>query len=191
MTKIVTSSLAAAVAMLLASPVWASSITRTSSSAYDASSGLLVQEVVEPDISALRLETDYTYDAFGNKQSITVSGADIVSRGSSSVYDARGQFVSGNTNALGQGESWQYDPRFGAPTSHTGPNGVTTTWSYDSFGRKIQEIRADGTQTKWTYQFCSGVNGGTATCPSGAAYLIQATSLAADGVTPNGPVALG
>ena len=82
------------------------------------------------------------------------------------------------------------DARFGQPTSHTGPNGLTTTWSYDGFGRKILEVRADGTQTKWAYPFCSGVNGGTATCVSGAIYLIQATPLAADGVTPNGPVGI-
>ena len=109
-----------------------------------------------------RLQTDYTYDAFGNKLSTTVSGVDIVTRSSSSTYDAEGQFVSSNTNALGQSESFQHDARFGQPTSQTGPNGLTTSWSYDSFGRKIQEIRPDGTQTKWTYQFCSGVNGGTA-----------------------------
>ena len=29
------------------------------------------------------------------------------------TYDARGQFVTGNTNALGQSESWQFDARFG------------------------------------------------------------------------------
>lgn len=142
--------------------------------------------MVEPDTPTLRRQSDYVYDAFGNKRSVTVSGVDIVSRGSSSSFDPKGQFISSNTNVLGQSESFQYDARFGAPTSHTGPNGLTTTWSYDSLGRKIQEILPDGTQTKWTYRFCSGVNGGTAICPSGAAYLVQATRVAADGVTPTG-----
>jgi RHS repeat-associated protein len=188
MSKIATSSVVTAIALLLSSPSWASSsITRTSSFAYGPTSGLLSQEVVEPDTPTLRLQTDYTYDAFGNKHSVTVSGADIATRASSSTYDARGQFASSNSNALGQSESLQYDARFGQPTSHTGPNGLTTTWSYDSFGRKIQEVRADGTQTKWTYQFCSGVNGGTASCPAGASYLIQETPYAADGTTVNGP----
>ena len=188
MNRIATSSVAAAVAAMLSSPAWASSsITRTSSFAYDAASGLLTQEVVEPDTSALRLQTDYTYDAFGHKVTVTVSGADITSRGSSSTFDAKGQFVSSNSNALGQSESFVYDARFGQPTSHTGPNGLTTTWAYDSFGRKTQETRADGTQTKFTYQFCSGVNGGTATCPTGASYLVKTTPYAADGTTVNGP----
>ncbi len=80
-----------------------------------------------------------------------------------------------------------YDPRFGKPTSHTGPNGLTTTWSYDVYGRKIQEVRPDGTQTKWAYLFCSGYNGGTASCVAGAVYLVQATPYASGGVTQNGP----
>ncbi|WP_246741468.1 RHS repeat-associated core domain-containing protein [Bradyrhizobium aeschynomenes] len=175
---------AAVIALTLAAPAWAaSSITRTSSFAYEAASGLLTQEVVEPDTPALRLQTDYVYDAFGHKQLVTVSGADIAGRSSTSAYDARGQFATSNSNALGQSESFQYDPRFGQPISHTGPNGLTTTWSYDSFGRKIQETRPDGTITRWSYQFCSGVNGGTATCLSGASYLTQETSYAVDGST--------
>jgi RHS repeat-associated protein len=191
MNKIATSSLAAAVAVMLSGQAWASSsITRASSFAYDAASGLLTQEVIEPDTPALRLQTDYVYDAFGHKTSVMVSGVDITTRSSTTTYDAKGQFITGNSNALGQGESWQYDPRFGTPTSHTGPNGLTTTWSYDSFGRKITEVRADGTQTQWAYLFCSGVNGGTASCPTGASYLTQATPLAADGKTPNGPVGI-
>jgi RHS repeat-associated protein len=190
MSRITTRFAAASIVLALASPAWASSsITRTSSFAYDPATGLLTQEVVEPNNQALRLETDTTYDGFGNKLSVTVSGVDIATRASSSAFDAKGQFATSNTNALGQSESFQYDARFGKPTSHTGPNGLTTTWSYDGFGRKILEVRADGTQTKWTYQFCSGVNGGTATCVSGASYLIQETPYAADGATVNGPTA--
>ncbi len=166
----------------------ATSITRSSSFAYDSASGLLTQDVVEPDTPALRLQTDYVYNAFGQKQSVTVSGADVVSRSSTTSYDARGQFATSNTNALGQSETLQYDGRFGQPTSHTGPNGLTTTWSYDEFGRKTQETRSDGTQTRWAYQFCSGVNGGSTSCLSGASYLVQETPYAADGATVNGPV---
>ena len=182
-------STAAGLVAMLSGTAWASSsVTRTLSFAYDSVSGLPVQEVVEPDTPALRLQTDYTYDSFGNKVSITASGADIATRSSAFGFDAKGQFNTGNTNALNQSESWQYDARFGKPTSQSGPNGLTTTWSYDSFGRKTTEVRPDGTQTKWVYLFCSGVNSGTASCPSGASYLVQAESLAANGVTPNGPL---
>jgi len=187
MKKFAKSLVVAAAAILSWSPTWAAStITRTSSFAYDAQ-GVLNQEVVEPDTPALRLQTDYGYDSFGNKTSVTVSGADIVTRSSSSAFSANGQFNSANTNALGQSESIQYDARVGKPTSHTGPNGLTTTFSYDVFGRKTQEVRADSTLTKWIYSFCNGVNGGTATCVSGASYLVTETPYAADGTTVSGP----
>src|ERR1700733_849029 len=132
------------------------SATRTSSFAYDATSGLLNQEVIEPNTTALRLQTDYVYNAFGQKTQVTVSGVDITTRSANTTYDTKGQFVTSATNALSQSESWAYDARFGLPTSHTGPNGLTTTWTYDTFGRKTLEVRADGTQTTWSYQFCSG-----------------------------------
>ena len=48
--------------------------TRSSEFSYDSASGLLIQEVVEPDTPALRLITDYGYDVYGNKVSVTVSG---------------------------------------------------------------------------------------------------------------------
>jgi YD repeat-containing protein len=166
------------------------SATRTSSFAYDPASGLLTQTMIEPNTSSLTLETDYVYDAFGNKTSVSVSGVDITTRTNTTTYDAQGQFALTDANALNQSESWQYDPRFGKPTSHTGPNGLTTTWSYDAIGRKIQEVRPDGTQTTWAYLYCSGVNGGTASCPTNGAYLMQATPLASDGATQNGPMAI-
>jgi RHS repeat-associated protein len=182
---------AAALALALCA-IWpnassAQTATRTASFAYDAG-GQLIQEVIEPAIPALALETNYVRDTFGNKISNTVSGIDIASRTTATAFDARGQFVVSNTNALSQSESLQFDPRFGTPSSQTGPNGLTTTWTYDSLGRKTLEVRPDGTQTQWAYQFCSGVNGGTATCPTGAAYLVQATPLASDGATQNGPI---
>src|SRR5690242_5230753 len=118
--------------------------TRNTSFQYQAGSGLLTQEVVEPNIPALRLEKDYTYDAFGNKTATSVSGIDIATRSSTVTYDAKGQFVVRNTNALNQSETFVYDAGIGAPTSHTGPNNLTTRWFYDALGRQIQEIRPDG-----------------------------------------------
>ncbi|WP_454645471.1 RHS repeat-associated core domain-containing protein [Bradyrhizobium liaoningense] len=145
--------------------------------------------MVEPDTPALRLQTDYGYDSFGNKTSVQVSGTDIVTRSSSSAFSANGQFNTTNTNALNQSETIQYDARFGKPTSHTGPNGLTTTFSYDGFGRKIQEVRADGNMTKWSYRFCNGDPIG-AGCPSNATYLVAELPFAADGTTINGPVVI-
>ena len=109
MTKAVAAYLAMTVAIMLSGTAKAqTSVTRTSSFTYDAASGLPIQEVVEPDTPTLRLQTDYGYDAFGNKVSATVSGVDIATRGSSSSFDAKGQFTNSNTNALGQSENLQY-----------------------------------------------------------------------------------
>jgi RHS repeat-associated protein len=180
----------ALLAILAASPARAASVTRTASFTYDPGTALLIQGVIEPNTPALRLESDYLYDAYGNLTSTSVSGGDIATSTDTTTFDALGQFVTGNTNAVGQSETTQYDPRYGALTSQTGPNGLTTTWSYDAFGRKVLEVRPDGTQTAFSYQYCNGVNGGTANCVPNGSYLIQSKPLAADGVTKNGPLTI-
>src|SRR5215470_6181423 len=79
-----------------ASPAAATTLTRTSSFAYDAASGLLTTETIEPGTlnvgtPTLLLQTVYTYDAFGNKIAATVSGGpggNIITRTSKSTYGA-------------------------------------------------------------------------------------------------------
>lgn len=159
----------AAVTSTIPGPV---SQTRASAFEYDPASGLLTREIIEPDIPGLRLTTDYVYDAYGNKTSMTVSGQDVVSRTSTTTFDAQGRFAIGSANALGHSESRAFDSRFGSATSLTGPNGLTTTWSYDGFGRKMSETRADGTSSAWTYTLC--VTG----CPANAVYFITASATA-------------
>lgn len=173
-----------------ASTAAAETAMRVSSFEYQPSTGLLIEEKIEPDIAALTLTTTYTYDAFGNNLSATAGGQAVTSRSTSSTYDARGQFAIISTNALGQSESIEYDAKFGVPVSKTGPNGLTTTWTYDGFGRKTLETRPDDTQTSWTYLYCQGVNGGTQSCPQPAlsGYVVTETPLAADGTSPNGPI---
>jgi RHS repeat-associated protein len=189
-----------------ASPVYSATLTRTSSFAYDAATGLLTKEVIEPDTSTLCVVTEYTYDAYGNKTAastrncngssgeaaVPTGDAVIQSSTTSNTYDARGQFPVSSSNALAQSESKTFDPKWGTPLSLTGPNGLTTNWQYDNFGRKTKEIRADGTQTKWDYLYCNGITGGVANCPSvggaAGAWLVQETPLASDGVTANGPI---
>ncbi len=143
------------------------SATRVSAFAYDPVTGLLIQEVIEPDTPALTLTTDYTHDVYGNRLSATVSGSDIVTRTTSTSFTLNGQFADSATNALGHSETRAFDPRFGAATSLTGPNNLTTTWDYDGFGRKTREVRADGTETAWNFDLC------VAQCPAGAVYLVQ------------------
>jgi RHS repeat-associated protein len=170
------------------------SITRTTAYEYDAATGLLTKEIVEPDNTQLRIDTSYpiaNYDAYGNRTLTTVSSpatgtAAIAARSSSSAYGARGRFVASRSNEMGHSETRAFDARFGTPTSLTGPNQLSTTWRYDNFGRKINETRADGTQTKWDYLYCSGTNGGTAACPAAAKYAVMMTPLLPGGSTASG-----
>ncbi|MFT3848691.1 MAG: RHS repeat-associated core domain-containing protein [Propionivibrio sp.] len=190
----------------LSQPALSATQTRTSAFAYDAVTGQRTKEILEPDNGALCLVTDYVYDAYGNRtvsvqrncngtngEAAPPSGDAVIEvRTTTDTYDSRGQYPVNSSNALSQTESKTYDPRWGKPTRLTGPNGLSTTWSYDGFGRKIKEVRADGTQTQWDYLYCAGINGGTASCPTiggaAGAWLIRETPLASDGVTPNGPI---
>lgn len=160
----------------------ATSETRTSSFSYDTATGLLIQEVIEPNTPALTLTTDYVYDVFGNKTSVTVSGGSgataITSRTTTSTYDARGQFATSTTNALGHSESRTYDAAFGVMLSLTGPNTLTTNWTYDSFGRQVSESRADLTSTTITREWCDGFQGesGNTNCPTNGVLALTTQS---------------
>lgn len=163
------------VAVLLAAGVAlhaaAETKVRTSSFAYGAT-GLLTQEVVEPSRPDDCLETTYTHDAWGNKETATskpctgATGYTIASgeaRTTRTSHAPDGRFPRTTTNALGQSETRDYDARFGTVSRLTGPNGLTTTWEYDGFGRKTRETRADGTFTTWSYLPCTATG---ASCPS-------------------------
>ena len=154
--------------------------TRVSTFEYAPATGLLKKEIVEPDQPQYRLDTAYTFDAFGNRVSVTVSSpatgtAAIVTRATTTGYDPQGRFPTTVTNALGHTETRVFDARFGAVTSLTGPNNLTTAWQYDGFGRKTRETRADGTYTVWTYAACD------AACPAWGVYRIVTQVYAADG----------
>jgi RHS repeat-associated protein len=150
--------------------------TRTSSFEYD-TQGLLKKEIVEPlTVVPLDpnncLQTSYTYDAFGNKATVstaTCAGGTApattsatVARTASTSFGTDGRFPVTSTNALNQSETKLFDARFGTITSLTGPNGLTTTWQYDTFGRKTRETRADATYTTWAYKLCTDAG---ANCP--------------------------
>jgi RHS repeat-associated protein len=146
------------------------SITRTSSFSYSSTTGLLTQEVVEPNNSALKLTTTYGYDAFGNKTSVSVADSGGTTRTTTTSYTTNGRFPASSTNAANQTETYAYHATWGGITSLTGPNNLTTTWTYDNFGNKTQENRADSTSTviltKWAG---SGA-------PSGAKYFTETTT---------------
>jgi RHS repeat-associated protein len=121
--------------------------------------------------------------------------ATFTARGASTTYSADGRFPltstvglngSGGVTSLSQTETRVFDSTLGVMTQLTGPNQLSTQWKYDAWGRKILEKRADGTGTKWEYQYCTGMYSGggtTISCPTIAgavgAYAITATPVAA------------
>ena len=182
--------------------------SRSSAFEYDAN-GLLTAEIIEPDNPQLCVRTEYLYDSIGNRtQTLTkncpgASGTALftqrqltASYAANAVNLVAGQYPTSTTNALNQSETKQYDNRFAAVTKLTGPNGLSTQWQYDSFGRKTKEIRADGTQTTWVYEYCNAAYGtpvAATACPSlnagntaTLAYVITTTPQNSAGVQ-NGP----
>lgn len=171
----------------LIGPAHAGSVTRTSAFEYDATTGLVTKEIIEPGNSDLCVVTVHEYDSFGNRTKSTTRNCNgsigsvaphnseatapaagskslFATRTVSATYSADGRFPIKNTNALNQSEDGGYNARLGVPTYLIGPNGrlgpnalVTATWAYDSWGRKVFEGRADKTGTRWTYEYCSTV----------------------------------
>lgn len=144
-------------------------VTRASSFTYDAD-GLLKTESVQPGDFTYGVTTQYDYDSFGNKTKVWVINTDrsVDSSGNyvlggptwrttETAYDSNGRFPVWTKNALGHQENYtNYDQSLGVLKSMTGANDLPTDWSYDGFGRKLLEVRADGTQTITTYKWVSG-----------------------------------
>ncbi|MEI9988944.1 MAG: FG-GAP-like repeat-containing protein [Rhizomicrobium sp.] len=176
------------------SVVGSSDIVRHTCFQYESGTGVLTREEIEPSSSACNssfgtytVEIDYTLDSYGHRTATATSGDAITSRSSGAGFDSFGEFQTSGTNALSQNESWTHSAAFGSSTSHTGPNGLTTSWTYDTFGRITQETVPIGTKTNTSYAYCSGVNGGSASCPTNGAFLRNVTPVASDGVTQIGP----
>lgn len=107
---------------------------------------------------------------------ISGSGSVVSRRTSKSSYveNSDGTATVTSWNAKDHKETQTVDLRIGAPTSSTGPNGLTTRWYYDAFGRKVAEVRADGTSSATAYKTCV-----SAACPSHVAapsFYIESTS---------------
>jgi YD repeat-containing protein len=112
---------------------------RKISYAYGAD-GLLNTETLEPDKAATdpaKQTTTYTYDAFGNRRTATVSGAGLTAaRTTTTDYGPDGQFPLRVVNPAGHVETAVFDARFGVPSRVTDADGHETLMGYDVRGRR-------------------------------------------------------
>ncbi len=115
-------------------------------------------ETIEPG-TALQVATSFGYDSCGNVNSVSVvgkkpDGTAMTARTTTSSYGTRCTFPESVTNALSQTTTSGYNYSYGVKSSTTDPNGIAVTWGYDSFARKANEYRPDGTYTTWAYADC-------------------------------------
>ena len=118
--------------LLMCGHLLAISGTTVRTSSYEYSGlGQLSKEVQEPNSPNDCLQTNYTYDSFGNKTSSSTAmcsgatGNTILSAGvartSSTGYGTDGRFPISASNPLSQSENRSFDTRFGGITGLIGP----------------------------------------------------------------------
>ena len=199
-------SVLALLAMFCGSSVWAATTqTREVAFEYEATGRIPIKTIQQPADSKLCLVTAREVDAYGNATKNTVrncsgaAGANaplnseapkpatgdpaLFADRISTIEYADPRFPSKAIDAEGQTQTFTYNAAFGVQTSATDPNNLATQWTLDAFGRKVFEVRPDGTAIQWSYKYCTTVPGGTESCPVvggvSAVYVVTMTPVVA------------
>jgi RHS repeat-associated protein len=98
-------------------------------------SGLPKQTTVEPDQAQYRHAESYTYDAFGNVETHTVSADGHPANVTTYAYSASGVYPVSVSNALGHTTTTQWYEGCGLPERVTNPLGHTQVNATDAFCR--------------------------------------------------------
>lgn len=138
-----------------------SNVTRKTRAGFN-DKGWMISSVVEPDNTALKLETVYVPHAtYGVTTKKTLNWLDPKTTTNKSrtveeitAFDAKYRFPTEVKNAKGQKESRTFDEATGNMLTLTDVNLFTTSWGYDGWGRKLRESRPDSTSTTWSYKSC-------------------------------------
>ncbi|WP_121761918.1 RHS repeat domain-containing protein [Corallococcus sp. AB038B] len=114
--------------------------TRIRSFVHAPGSGLLTDEVTEPDSTDpdvyLATHYDYTPDGMGLRGGVTLRALSGATRTTSYEYDsATKTTVSAITNPAGHRQMMAYHPGLGVLAATVDANGVRQRWQYDAFGR--------------------------------------------------------
>lgn len=120
---------------------------RSSAFTYDATSGLLESETIEPNNAAFKSTKTYTRNDYGDIRRTENSANGITTRTNTSTYDARGRFMISGTNQLGHTMSYGYNFQKAVLDSTTDITGKTTGFGYDDYGTITRTYHPDGTVT--------------------------------------------
>lgn len=120
--------------------------TRTSSFTYEPVTGLLKQEIIEPNDPVLKRTTNYiAFDSFGNVRNVEITGASIRLRANNILWDSKGRFMTYNNNEAGLATWYLHDERFGSVSQIKDANLLVTNITYDALGREKTRTTPDGT----------------------------------------------
>ena len=158
-------------------------VTQTTTYVTDPVGCRITQQVVEPNIPALKVITSFGFDGCGNLNSVHTVGSNpdgtaMPARTASFNYGSRCQLPESATNTAAETTTYEWHYDFGVPARVTDPNGLSTTWSHDPFGRRVGETASDGTRRTWSFQSC-----GTTGCwgTGELRFLVYDRNYAADG----------
>lgn len=203
---------------------------RTTGFDYDKTTGVLVKKIQEPaDATHCVAYVFSEINSFGDANKVTsrpCNGSSnnialvpaestlatdanqwFIERSTSYTRTSDNRFISSSKNQEGHTDSYEFNSKVAAePTKKTeqldASNVAVTLWKFDDLGRKLFEVKADNNGTKWSYDFCQGVNDGPLICPtvgsSVAIYAVTTTPIQASNLgsprsldsiktAPNGP----
>jgi YD repeat-containing protein len=135
-------------------------IRRTAAFQYDPQTGILAQDIIEPDAPQSRLVRDYGYDELGHRVRETVSGPDIQTRTAAAIFDDKGLFDIR--------QKVSRDPANGQALTTADGGSITR----DSFGRIIAQVSPKEKITL-RYAYCKSIKSDGEDCPPLAATLVE------------------
>ena len=170
----------------------AANVMRKSSFTYDATTGLLKTETVQPGgVSGQTLITTYTRDSAGNVTEVKDSGyggpaagggtaPSSEDRRTTTVYDSDKRYVTVKRNHYGHAvETVVARNSYGTPTAIDDVDGHRTEISYGAMGRESWRRDQVGGYTHRVHRLCSETGIG---CPTGAKFRVR-TETAGGGET--------
>ena len=129
---------------------------------------MLASSVLSPNTAATKVTTAYSYDSYGNKTQVSVTGYSTATgsnstRTTKNIFDSRGRFVNYSENAFGERVTYKYNGL--SASSFTGTldnktttsaNGISTIHYFDKFGQTTSINHPDSRTTSTTLSFCNG-----------------------------------